>query len=183
MKRILCILIIIVLVGCNNSELQKQSKDIRGFFVEEKVIGTYSTKLTDKKEGRVHNIKLGVSLLNETKVEPGATFSFNEVIGERTPERGFEKAIIFDGKGNKEQGYGGGLCQISTTLYNAVVMAGLSVEERHEHSRDVPYIEDGLDATVSYYDNEDFKFKNTSKNAITIYAEATDDMISVTIKG
>lgn len=183
MKKIICILMVILFAGCANNTLKKESYDIRDLFIQEKVLGTYSTNLTDKKEGRLHNIKLGVSLLNETKVEPGAVFSFNDTIGERTPERGFEKAIIFDGKGNKEEGYGGGLCQISTTLYNAVVMAGLPVEERHEHSRDVPYIEDGLDATVSYYDNEDFKFTNTRKSAITIYADVTDDRVSITIKG
>lgn len=188
MKKLILVLVIMLFTACDNvSQInyRQQSEIINKGKVEQQnaknVLGTYSTKLTDKTEGRLHNINLGVSILNGTQVEPGATFSFNETIGERTEETGFKKAIIFDGRGNKTQGYGGGLCQISSTLYNAVVGANLPVEERHEHSSSVPYVNDGDDATVSYYDNEDFKFTNTLDVPITIYASAEADKVTVTL--
>ena len=74
------------------------------------------------------------------------------------------------------------MCQVTSTLYNAAKNAGLEIEERHEHSREVPYISKGDDATVSYYGNEDLKFKNTKDYTITIKAEATEDKVTVSIK-
>ena len=97
-------------------------------------------------------------------------------------EGGYQEAIIFDGHGNKTKGYGGGICQISSTLYNAVLNAGLEVVERHEHSHEVPYIETGKDATVSY-GADDFKFKNNSKRVITINASTTNDVLAISIEG
>jgi len=185
MKQTIIVVLILLFTACNNNSdinYKQQSSIVRRNNINQTEIGTYSTKLTDKTEGRLHNIKLGVSILNGTQVEPGATFSFNDTIGERTEERGFKEAIIFDGRGNKTQGYGGGLCQISSTLYNAVVGASLPVEERHEHSHSVPYVNEGDDATVSYYDNEDFRFTNTLDVPITIYASAEDDKVTVTLK-
>ena len=187
MKKLIVLFIIILFTACNdtsqiNYEHQSNMVKNNNLQSENNILGTYATKLTDKTENRLHNINLGVSKLNGTKVEPGAIFSFNDVIGERSEKTGFKEAIIFDGHGNKTEGYGGGLCQISSTLYNAVLGASLSVEERHEHSHSVPYVNAGDDATVSYYANEDFKFTNSLDVPITIYASAEDDKVTVTLK-
>lgn len=123
----------------------------------------YSTPVLDKSDGRVKNIELASSKINGKKLAPGEEFSFNRTVGKRTEEKGYEEApiIIKTPEGyDKGNGVGGGICQISTTIYNAVEKAGLEVTERHEHSKDVGYVPPGKDATVSY-GGVDFKFKNT----------------------
>jgi len=187
MKKLIIVFILFIFTACNNTSqinYEQQSNMVNKDNIQSQniVLGTYATKLTDKTENRLHNINLGVSILDGTRVEAGETFSFNDTIGERTADTGFKEAIIFDGHGNKTQGYGGGLCQISSTLYNAVLGASLPVEERHEHSHTVPYVNAGDDATVSYYANEDFKFTNTLDVPITIYASAEDDKVTITLK-
>ena len=176
--RILAMLFIIILgfTGCDNntSQINYETNSFNH------VYGEFSTNITDKTPERLNNIKLGVNKLNGASVKPGETFSFNDHIGPRTKEAGYQEAIIFDGQGNKVDGYGGGICQISSTLYNTVLNAGLEVIERHEHSRDVPYIEPGKDATVSF-GSEDFKFKNTSNRTITINASTENDVLTISI--
>lgn len=181
--RILVLLFIIILgfTGCDNNDNNSQINFETNMF-SPKVYGEFSTNITDKTPERLNNIELGISKLNGTKVNPGETFSFNDCIGPRNKDTGFEEAIIFDGHGNKIDGYGGGICQISSTLYNAVLNAGLEVTERHQHSHEVPYIETGKDATVSY-GSEDFKFKNSSNRAITINASTTNDVLAISIEG
>ena len=183
MKKIVIALILVcTLTACNNQNDTQINYRQQQVPMISNIVGTYSTKLTDKTEGRVHNIKLAISKLDGTKVEAGQIFSFNDTIGPREEKDGYKEAIIFDGHGNKTKGFGGGVCQVTTTLYNAALNAGLEIEERHEHSREVPYIEKGADATVSFYGNEDLKFKNTKDYTITIRAEATDDNIVVNIE-
>ena len=183
MKKIFIIIsICCMLSACNNkTNYQPQNYEIENKQVESNIIGTYSTKLTDKTEGRLHNINLAISILNGTKVEEGETFSFNDTLGPREEENGYKEAIIFDGHGNKTMGFGGGVCQVTSTLYNAAKGAGLEIEERHKHSREVPYVKEGDDATVSFYANEDLKFKNTKDYTITIEAEAENDKVTVRI--
>ena len=95
-------------------------------------------------------------------------------MGKATKEKGYEEADVYDSEGNVTQGLGGGNCQISSTLYNAVLsVPELEVVERHEHSRKVTYVEEGKDAAVAY-GNVDFRFKNTLDKPIRIYA-TTDD--------
>lgn len=178
--RILAILFIILFnfTGCDNiSQINFETNNFN-----EKIYGEFSTNITDKTPERLNNINLGVNKLNGATVNPDEIFSFNNHIGPRNKKTGFEEAIIFDGHGNKTDGYGGGICQISSTLYNAVINAGLEVTERHEHSRDVPYIEKGKDATVSY-GSEDFKFKNNTNKTITINASIADDVLKIVIRG
>ena len=178
--RILTTLFIIIFTftGCNNTS--QINYETNAFTPN--VSGEFSTNITDKTPARLNNIQLAVNKLNGATIKPGETFSFNNYIGPRTSEAGYQEAIIFDGHGNKTKGYGGGICQISSTLYNAVLNAGLEVIERHEHSHEVPYIEAGKDATVSY-GADDFKFKNNSRRTITINASTTDDVLAISIKG
>ena len=180
-KIIISITLLCALTACNNQN-NNQINYEQPYPVISNIIGTYSTKLTDKTEGRVHNIKLAISKLDGTKVNPGEIFSFNDTIGPREEKDGYKEAIIFDGHGNKTQGFGGGVCQVTSTLYNAARGAGLEIIERHEHSREVPYVNEGDDATVSFYGNEDLKFKNTKDYTITIRAEATEDKVTVSIE-
>lgn len=180
--RILIVFFIIILgfTGCNNNNTSQINYETN--VNTPKIYGEFSTNITDKTPERLNNIKLGVEKLNGSKVNPGETFSFNDCIGPRNKETGFQEAIIFDGHGNKIDGYGGGLCQISSTLYNAVLNSGLEITERHEHSREVPYIESGKDAPVSY-GSDDFKFKNNTSQAVTINASISNDVLTVSVQG
>ncbi len=141
-------------------------------------ISSYSTELKDKSEGRLVNIGITCSTLNGTIVHSGETFSFNQVVGKPTAERGYQEAsVIIDHK--TEKGIGGGNCQVSSTLYNAVLEAGnLTIIERHEHGKDVTYVPDGRDAAVSY-GSLDFKFRNDLNYDIRIEASTDNNSISI----
>lgn len=130
------------------------------------VIGNYSTPIIDKRKSRLKNISLSIDDINKQTLQPGEIFSFNDTVGPRSSENGFEKAIIYY-KGEKVMAHGGGICQVSTTLYNAALAAGLEIVERHEHELEVQYIEKGKDATVSY-GSFDLKIKNTKDYPIKI---------------
>ncbi|MBP3284530.1 MAG: VanW family protein [Clostridia bacterium] len=185
MRKILTLLFLtLCLTACQNNQNQPQNINYTindTDFSKATVIGTFSTKITDKTPERFNNIELGVSSLNGAIIKPGETFSFNDRIGRRTSEKGYEKAIIFDGHGNKEKGLGGGICQISSTLYNAALAANLEIIERHEHSRDVPYIEEGKDATVSY-GAEDLKIKNSLDRSVRISAKVENNELKIQIE-
>lgn len=117
----------------------------------------------------------------EQLLNRGETFSFCNTVGKATPDKGYQKADIFDKDGNVTKGYGGGNCQISSTLYNAVLkLSNLSVVERHEHSKKVYYVPVGKDAAVAY-GSIDFKFKNNYDHDIKIYASADTNNIYIRI--
>ena len=146
----------------------------------EKEIASFSTKIVTKDSSRQNNIRITCNTLNETIVEPGATFSFCNTVGQATTAKGYQKADIFDANGRKKKGLGGGNCQISTTLYNAVLsVPSLKVTERHPHSNKVPYIQTGKDAAVAF-GSYDLKFVNNSGYKIKILASTSG--ADVTIK-
>ena len=98
-----------------------------------------------------------------------------------TTSKGYQKADIYDNKGNKKKGLGGGNCQVSTTLYNAVLnVQSLAVTERHEHSNNVPYVKKGKDAAVAY-GSYDLKFKNNTGNNIKIKSSTDGKSVTTTI--
>ena len=138
---------------------------------------SFSTKIYNKDAERQNNITITCNSLNNKEIQPGETFSFCDTVGKSTSAKGYQEADIYvDGK--KEQGLGGGNCQVSTTLYNAVLkLPQLEVVERHEHSGHVPYIEEGKDAAVAY-GAYDFKFKNTTSNTLKIVMENSADAIT-----
>jgi len=163
---------------------QEKLNLIRDMIIKEKAqlpqkIGSFITYFNASEKSRTQNLKLAAAAINNFQVEAGKTFSFNETVGPRSPERGYEKATIFVNK-QKVEGYGGGVCQVSTTLYNAVQNAGLLVVERHPHSLPVPYVPLGKDATVNY-GTTDFKFKNDSEINITIKATVEGNKLTVEI--
>lgn len=131
------------------------------------LIGYYSTDIAARStEGRTANIVRGCEAFNGMKVEPGNRVSFNKTTGLRTEKNGFHEAeeIV---SGSYETGVGGGICQVSSTLYNAVIKAGLKVRDRTNHGIPVNYMENGADATVA--DNRiDFVFENNTDEAIYI---------------
>ena len=147
----------------------------------EKELATFSTKILVKESGRQHNLHLTCDTLNGTRIEPGETFSFCNTVGKATKEKGYEEADVYDSEGNVTKGLGGGNCQISSTLYNAVLaVPDLEVVERHEHSRKVTYVEKGKDAAVAY-GSVDFRFKNNTGKPIRIYANTDDCTVTTRI--
>ncbi|MEE1530666.1 MAG: VanW family protein [Clostridia bacterium] len=162
----------------NNSILDNDisSKPI----ITEEEISSFSTKIIDDDDNRDTNIRITCNEINGTIVKNGEEFSFNESAGNPTPDRGYKKAGVFI-DGELKKGYGGGNCQVSTTIYNAVnKIDGIKVTERHEHGKEVGYIEMGKDSTV-VYDGLDLKFENNTGYDIKLYAELSDKKIKVKV--
>ncbi|GAB6098838.1 hypothetical protein JCM16358_07170 [Halanaerocella petrolearia] len=144
--------------------------------VTEKLDG-YTTIITGR-PGRRANIKLAAKLINNELLLPREIFSFNQVVGPRTKERGFKEGPqIVEGRLTK--GVGGGICQVSSTLYNALPDY-FKIVERHAHSRDVGYVPEGKDATVTW-DYLDFKFKNNLSSPIIIRTKILQGRLKVFI--
>ena len=143
-------------------------------------ISSFTTKIYTKDSDRQNNLTIACSSLNNTTVEKGKTFSFSNTVGKATSKKGYKKADVFR-NGDVVEALGGGLCQISTTLYNAVLkVPDLKVIERHPHSNRVPYISKGKDAAVSY-GTYDFKFINNTDNNLKIKASNTKDNVTIKI--
>ena len=142
-------------------------------------LGRYVTTFKKSNIERSHNIDLASEAINNTVIFPGETFSFNEVVGERTAERGYKKAPVIV-KGELAEDIGGGICQVSSTLYNAVDLNGIQIVERYAHSRQVPYVPPGRDATVSWW-GPDFVFKNLYNEPILIRAKSEAGQMIVKI--
>lgn len=134
--------------------------------------------------GRIHNIKLATSKINGVLIAPGETFSFNKTVGEVSAATGYQQAYIIE-KGRTVLGDGGGLCQISTTLFRAALNSGLPIVERRAHAYRVSYYEynsgPGLDATV-YEPSPDFKFKNDTSAHILIQTSVNTANMKLTYK-
>ncbi len=159
----------------NKEEEKKQPQ------YKEEQVATFSTKIYSNDSARQNNIRITCNTLNGTTVETGNTFSFCNTVGQATTSKGYQKADIFDNKGRMKKGLGGGNCQISSTLYNAVLATpGLVVTERHAHSNYVPYIQKGKDAAVAY-GSYDLKFRNDTGNTIKINASTDGNTITTTL--
>lgn len=160
-----------------NTNNQVQSKTE----LTETELYSFSTPIKSSDENRLTNIKITCSRINGTIVKAGKEFSFCDIVGQPSSADGYKPADAF-GKNNKIiKAIGGGNCQVSTTIYNAALgVNGLKITERHEHDRDVAYIEDGKDATVAY-DYLDLKFKNNNNFDIKIYSFVSDNKVCVKI--
>ena len=143
-------------------------------------IASFSTTLSGD-SARLNNINITCNTLNGTIINPGDTFSFNSVVGLPTAEKGYQEADVFVNK-KTEKGYGGGNCQVSTTIYNAALeVSGIEVIERNPHKKKVAYIEEGKDAAVSYSGGLDLKLKNNTENELKLYVTSDEDSIDVKI--
>ncbi len=143
-------------------------------------VGHYETWVS----GSVHrhnNIALAARGISNVLLWPGEHFSFNEVVGPRSPERGYMPAPILL-NGGRGMDFGGGVCQVASTLYNAALDAGLKIEERHAHSKAVRYVPEGRDATVSYPDL-DLCFINNKDGPVIIKAGLGGSHLWVKIMG
>ncbi|WP_227936145.1 VanW family protein [Alkalihalobacillus deserti] len=148
----------------NVTEPSVTEDDLLG--IENKKIAEYKTYFNPSVTGRAQNVLLSAKAISGVIIGPGDSFSFNQTVGERTRERGYQEAKeIVD----KEfiMGIGGGICQTSSTLFNAVDQAGLEMIERFTHSREIGYVPEGRDATVSW-GGPDFRFKNSNSFPVLI---------------
>lgn len=147
---------------------------------EEVLLSRFTTKFDGTNLPRSHNIRLAGKLIDGCRLAAGEEFSFNRRVGKRTAARGFQEApVIFDGKFTK--GTGGGVCQVSTTLYNAALLAGMKIEEAHPHSLQVGYVRPSLDAMVS--SSSDLRFTNPSGAPAVIRMYADENSITAEIYG
>ncbi|WP_261178638.1 VanW family protein [Anaerobacillus sp. CMMVII] len=144
-----------------------------------KQIGQYITYFNQRRKGRVQNIKLASEAINNHVVFPGEVFSFNQVVGQRTFEKGYLPAPVII-KGRVYRDFGGGICQVSSTLFNAVDRAGVQIVQRYSHSKRVPYVPPGRDAQVSWY-GADFSFKNIHNQPLLIRAKVYGGSLLITI--
>jgi vancomycin resistance protein YoaR len=145
------------------------------------VIGEYTTKFNPSDKNRTSNLKAAAAKMNQVVLKPGDILSFNDTIGPRTIETGYKDAYIII---NNEyvQGIGGGICQVSSTLYSAAVLANLAIVERTPHAVAVTYLPIGQDATVNY-PNLDLKIRNDSESIVYIRSEVKSNTLTVRIYG
>ncbi len=161
--------------------MPKVTKDMLEDKLFNTTLSSFSTKYSASNTNRSANLALAASNMNGTVLAPGETFSYNEVVGERTAANGFKNAAVYE-NGKSVDGIGGGVCQVSTTLYSAVLYADLKVVSRQNHSLTVSYVPLGQDATV--VDGAiDFKFQNNTDYPIKIVSSAGGGTIDVSIVG
>ncbi len=144
-------------------------------------LSRFATYFNTGEINRSHNLRTAAASINKTVLQPNAVFSFNETVGQRTMETGYLDAMVI--VGNKfEPGLGGGICQVSSTLYNSVLLAGLEIVERHNHNLAVAYVQVGRDATVAW-GLQDFKFRNNTDRPIYIRALTSGGQLLINIYG
>jgi len=149
-------------------------------YLEDVVVASYTTYFSSSDVGRNKNIELSAKAINNVIVGSGDTFSFNTVVGPRDEKNGYQPAPEIINK-KLVMGIGGGICQTSSTLFNAVDQLPIKFVERHHHSLDVGYVPKGRDATVSY-GGLDFRFQNTSDVPFLIKATYGKDFLTIEIR-
>ena len=162
-------------------EPEIKTEDIE-FYTYNDLISTATTYLNPGQKDRTSNVKLACEKISGTILKPGEEFSFNQVVGKRTYEAGFKDAAIYQ-SGEIVDGVGGGICQVSSTLYMGAVYADLEITSRRNHRYTVTYTKLGQDATVAYDSNVDFKFKNDRDTAIKIVIVQESDYVKCEIYG
>ena len=145
------------------------------------LLAEFSTNYNARDTDRTTNLRLAASKINGTVLMPGETFSYNTVVGERTIAAGYKEAAMYQ-NGQVVDGLGGGICQISTTLYNAVLYANLEIVERRNHQFVPSYSKAGRDATV-VYGSIDFRFKNSRNYPVKILCTVSGGVAKCQIFG
>ena len=146
------------------------------------VLAEYSSPHSTYNPGRTVNLELACKEINKTILNPGEEFSFNKVVGERTTAKGYQAASVYVEGGGSEDQTGGGVCQVASTMYMAVLLSDLKVTERYPHMYAVEYVPMGMDATV-YWGSLDFRFVNSTDYPIIIYAEVANGYVHVKFVG
>jgi vancomycin resistance protein YoaR len=147
----------------------------------QRVLTRYSTPLDGRMDNQRHNAVLCLKKLDGTVIQPGETFSFCETVGTWSRDKGYRRAPVSFG-GLLVDAWGGGVCQTSTTLYNAAVLAGFDIVERNRHHYAPTYVQPGRDAAVAY-PNIDLKFKNPYDYPVTIHGEVSGSGVSIELIG
>lgn len=145
------------------------------------LLATFSSSYSTRNVNRTTNILLASSKINGIVLMPGETFSYNTTVGKRTAAAGFKTAAVYSG-GEVTTGIGGGICQVSSTLYNSVLLSNLEIVERHNHGFNPGYVKAGTDATVSW-GGPDFKFKNNRNYPIKVICLNSGGTITIQIFG
>lgn len=158
-----------------------RTKSFESVFEETRKLASYTTYFDGDNLNRVSNVRLAASKINGTVLGAGEVFSFNERVGERTLSRGFLPAKIIE-NGEFTQGVGGGVCQVSTTLYNCALLSGLEIAEYHPHSLAVGYVPPSRDAMVSG-SSCDLKIKNVLQKPVYIRAETGKSYVGFSFYG
>ena len=147
--------------------------------MQEKELSVFSTPLAGD-ENRLENIRISCNTINGTELKNGETFSFNDIVGQPTEEKGYKEADVIV-ETTLTTGFGGGNCPVSTTLYNACLNTqGIEIVERNPHKRKVTYVEEGKDASVSY-GVLDLKFTNNTGKTIKIYMNSENEQVTARI--
>ncbi len=170
--------VVIVPLAATKPELT--AKMLSGYNFDQ-VMLSFSTDVSSANPNRVQNISIGTGAINGYLLLPGETFSFEGVVGDATAEKGYREAPVIVG-GKLVPGLGGGLCQVSSTLYNAALLANLTIVERYSHSLTIGYLPVGRDATISI-GHADLKFKNTRDHPILIGGELKDGTLTFRLFG
>ncbi|MCC8023662.1 MAG: VanW family protein [Clostridiales bacterium] len=152
-------------------------KDTGSSFTYE--MASYTTKYDASLKGRTTTLELASAAITATVLQPGEIFSFNQVVGKRTEARGYQSGTVVI-NGQFEDGLGGGICQVSSTLFNAVLQANLTIVERTNHSVRIAYVPAGYDATVQW-NTKDFQFKNNYDFPIKLNMVLNKGQLTATI--
>jgi vancomycin resistance protein YoaR len=167
-------------IGLTALEPKLSTEDARALGIKRRV-STFTTDMGVSSSNRIWNVHLMADYIDGTIIKPGKTFSFNKVVGPRTPERGFREGQMILGS-LLVPAIGGGVCQTATTLFNNAFDLGLPVKERHNHSWYISHYPIGRDATVSW-GGPDLKFKNDLDHAILIKTSYTDSTLTFSFFG
>jgi len=142
---------------------------------QEVVLARYVSSLKDRTPNQIHNVRLAARTINGRWLKPGQVFSFNRSVGSWSSDSGYKRApVSYDGE--LVPSWGGGVCQASTTLYNAAVLSGLTVLERHRHRWSARYVAPGRDAAVAY-PNIDLRFRNDHPWPVRLEGEVRGELV------
>lgn len=147
----------------------------------EVTVGSYSTSLAERSLSQRHNARLALQRLSGARIEPGEVFSFNGRVGTFSRDRGYRKAPV-SYNGQLIDDWGGGVCQTSTTLYNAALLAGMQILERHNHRFQPSYVPPGRDAAVAF-SNIDLRFRNPYLFPVRIEGHVEGSRLEINIRG
>jgi vancomycin resistance protein YoaR len=145
------------------------------------LLASYTTYFDTSNVNRTYNVNVAADALDNSLVKPGQVFSFNQVVGPRSEETGYKEALVIE-QNKFTPGIGGGVCQVSSTLYNSVLLAGLQIVERSNHSLPVTYVPLGRDATVAY-GFYDLRFCNNTGGYLYIKTRAGGGVLTIAILG
>lgn len=145
------------------------------------LLATYTTYFDTSNVNRSYNVSVAADALDNCLIKPGEVFSFNRIVGPRSQETGYKEALVIE-QNKFKPGIGGGVCQVSSTLYNSALLAGVDIVERSNHSLPVAYVPLGRDATVAY-GSYDLRFRNNTGGYLYIKTRTSGGVLTIAILG